>query len=408
MNSYTSYRLDIETTRIAIDMERLGMPIDREYLAGKIELISALIVHQKGALQVMAGINNVGSNDQVIQYLLSTGWRPTTFTKTHKPQVSFEVLTGIDDDWVRSLLDLRKLQKVLGTYLKPIEFYSRDDSRLHPNFKLDRTASGRLATGGNNKGGKKSPLGIPNVNVQNWPRVKEGETDYVRACIAAGDGMVLCKADYSQLELRILAEVAKVPYLIQTFKDGGDAHEATAQAIYGRTSVTKDERYVAKQVNFSVVYGAGPDTLAENAQVDLATAKEVLERINTVMNLDAYRSKCITTMLNTGGIHTVDGRLRLLPAIHSSAYKVRSKAIREGVNHTIQGTAAGIAKRAMVLTAPVGGLFNQVHDELVFEWPQAVAEENMARVVEFMEGAASGILNQVPLRVDAELVERYK
>ncbi|MBD3315211.1 MAG: DNA polymerase I, partial [Chitinivibrionales bacterium] len=298
------------------------------------------------------------------------------------------------------LLKYREAQKLLSTYIDALPLQvSRATGRLHSSLNQTITSTGRLSS--------TSP------NLQNIPiRTEEGRR--IRAAFIAPEGYAVVSADYSQIELRILAHLSDDARLIEAFENGKDIHAQTASAIYGvfPEMVTNEMRRAAKTINFGLMYGMGPINLSRQLGISFKKARAFIDAyflqfpsIQTLMDSSIEKAR------TRGYSETLLGRRRYLPDINAKARQVREAAERTAVNTPVQGTAADIIKIAMVEihrelpgAYPKAGMLLQVHDELVFEAPLAQAEQFADWVAHKMESAYR---LKVPLKVDVGVGESW-
>jgi DNA polymerase-1 len=272
--------------------------------------------------------------------------------------------------------------------------------RVHTNFNQAIAATGRLSSS--------------EPNLQNIPIRTELGREIRRAFIAA-PGSVLISADYSQIELRVLAHLAGEEALIDAFRTGEDIHDRTAARLFGpNPGLSRHElRSRSKMVNYAVLYGKTSFTLAKDISVTQDAAQEFINAYFTGFpHVRAFIDRTLEEARQSGVVRTMFGRRRLMPNLTSRNYQMRSQAEREAVNMPIQGTAADILKKAMIdlhTALPKSGLKAQmiltVHDELLFECAREDAEAMSAFVRERMEGAAA---LSVPLTVDVGIGENWR
>ena len=289
---------------------------------------------------------------------------------------------------------MRKLRKLLATYVNALpELINRADGKIHTTYNQTVTATGRLSSA--------------NPNLQNIPiRGEDGKE--VRRAFIADDGCVILSADYSQIELRLLAALSNDPELTEAFREGLDIHRATAAKIYHVPfdEVTDDQRRKAKTANFGTVYGISAFGLAERLSIPRAEAKELITGyFRTYPHIQEFIAESVERARKDGYVKTIMGRTRFLPDINSRNATVRSYAERNAVNAPLQGSAADIIKIAMIRIYDAmrsrgmkSRMVMQVHDELVFNVVADELAELQALVVKEMEGAYSG---SVPLEVSA-------
>jgi DNA polymerase-1 len=267
-----------------------------------------------------------------------------------------------------------------------------DDGRLHTSFNQAVAATGRLSSS--------------DPNLQNIP-IRTDQGRQIRRAFVPARGSILVSADYSQIELRVLAHLSGDPAMIEAFRAGADIHQRTAAALFGVMPglVTGEMRRRAKAVNFGIVYGMGPQRLARGQGVTVREAEAFIrEYFERFPRVKAYIDATIARVEIEGRVRTLFGRVRYFPEIHGTDRNARQQAIRAAVNTTIQGTAADLIKKAMVdLDRRLreeglrGRMILQVHDELVLEVPEAEAAAAGRALREVMEAAHP---LEVPLAVD--------
>jgi len=283
-----------------------------------------------------------------------------------------------------AILDYRALAKLKSTYVDVLpEMINPETGRIHTSYNQAVTATGRLSSS--------------NPNLQNIP-IRTDMGRRIREAFVASDGNLLLSADYSQVELRILAHLSRDENLLAAFREGEDIHARTAARIYGVPIEKVDSRMRsgAKAVNFGIIYGQGPYNLARQLRISRTEAKEIIDNyLDRYPGVRRWVADCHDRARAEKVVWTLFGRRRLLPEIDSSNHNVRSNAERIAQNTPVQGTAADIIKRAMIdvhLAMAERGLkarlVLQVHDELVFDVPMAEANLLEKLVREKMEGAA--------------------
>lgn len=297
----------------------------------------------------------------------------------------------------RLILAYRTLAKLQSTYVEALpKLVDPSTSRIHTDFNQTIAATGRLSSS--------------NPNLQNIPiRTEEGRR--IRAAFVARNGCALLAADYSQIELRILAHLSGDEVLCKAFNEDRDVHAETAASLFGvpESDVTKEQRGRAKTVNFGVIYGQTAYGLARQLQIDPAEARDYIERFFAYYpGVAAYRERVLETACKEGKVTTLFGRRRFLPELGSQNGMVRANAERMAFNTVIQGSAADIIKKAMIVihrqlihAAMASRMLLQVHDELIFEVPHTELDAMAAFVRTAMQGVVvppSGL--RVPLKVD--------
>jgi DNA polymerase-1 len=308
--------------------------------------------------------------------------KKTRKTKSYSTdQETLEELAVRGYELPERVLRYREVSKLKSTYVDALPALVAADGRLHTRYNQAGAATGRLSS--------------TNPNLQNIPiRTQEGQK--IRKAFRAPAGRRLLVADYSQIELRVLAHIAGEEALIEAFRDGEDIHAATAAGVFGvaQELVTSDQRRAAKVINFGILYGMSAFGLARNLKIERGEAdrfiKTYLERYPAVQR---YMEETVESAKATGKVETLYGRIRWLPDITSRNFNLRENARRMAINARIQGTAADLQKKAMIAVdrrldaeAPGAQLLLTVHDELVLEVPEADVEAVGELVREEMEG----------------------
>ena len=294
---------------------------------------------------------------------------------------------------IGQILDYRGLKKLLSTYIDALpKLINNKTGKVHTSFNQTVTATGRLSSS--------------NPNLQNIP-IRDEQGKEIRKAFIAEPGCVFVSADYSQVELRIMAHLSNDTNMVQAFLSDQDIHAATAANIYHvpLEAVTSDMRRKAKTANFGIIYGISVFGLSERLSIPRAEAKELIDGyFATFPQVKAYMDSCIEKARQTGYVETLFHRKRFLADINSHNANVRGFAERNAINAPIQGSAADIIKLAMVRIhrrLQEEGLQTkmilQVHDELNFNVPQAELEQVKALIKTEMEGAFALC---VPLKVD--------
>jgi DNA polymerase-1 len=298
---------------------------------------------------------------------------------------------------VQNVIDYRTLTKLNSTYAEGLLKVIAPDGRIHTTFQNTVTATGRLSS--------------TDPNLQNIP-VRTELGSELRRMFVPRPGWVLVDADYSQIELRVLAHIADDKLMQQAFLDGEDIHRATAAQVFGVSpiEVTSEMRRHAKAVNFGIVYGISEFSLAEDIGVSFGEAKAyIASYLDKYQGVQRYMKEIVQTAREQGYVTTLMGRRRYLPDLHSKNFNVRSGAERIALNTPIQGTAADIIKLAMLrvrdaLSGMQARLVLQIHDELIVECPQEEAEQVKHIVTEAMEGVMQ---LAVPLEAEAKIGESW-
>ena len=380
---------------VLVAIEQAGVGVNTEILQTMSAEVGRKLDDLQHTIQELAGFEfNINSPKQLSDVLFNRLKLPTLKRtgKTKAASTSVQVLEelAVLHELPRKVLEWRSLQKLKGTYIDALPLLvNPDTSRIHASFNQAVTATGRLSSS--------------NPNLQNIPIRSELGRE-IRRAFVADPGMVLISADYSQIELRVLAHLSNDETLIDAFRRGEDIHQQTANRVFGSSSGldAHELRRRAKIVNYALLYGKTAFTLARDIGVSPNSAQEFIDAY--FEGFPAVR-KYITTIVDqareTKVATTMFGRRRLMPELVSSNGQVRAAAERAAINMPIQGTAADILKRAMIdiyEELPSGvKMILTVHDELVFEAPEAKSQSVARFVRERMESAAS---LDVPLTVD--------
>jgi DNA polymerase-1 len=318
--------------------------------------------------------------------------------KTRAASTAEEVLEelALVHELPRKILEYRSVQKLKSTYVDALPALVHPETgRIHASFNQTVAATGRISSS--------------DPNLQNIPiRTPEGRR--IREAFVAEAGHRLLSADYSQIELRVLAHLSGDPTLIDTFQRGEDVHDRTSREIFGPLSaIPKDEqRRISKMVNYALLYGKGAFTLAKDIGVTRKEAESFIEAyFSRYPRVRSFIEETVEKARETGSVRTLLGRLRRLPDLRAKNFQVRAEAERQARNTPVQGSAADLIKKAMVeldreLRARQlkSRLILQIHDELLLEVPEEEAEEARSLVKRVMEGALQLV---VPLVVDARL-----
>ncbi len=392
------YEIEMPLVPVLSYMERNGVRVDTEALKQASAHFTERMNQIEREVHELAGMDfNIASPKQVGEVLfdkLKIVAKPKK-TKTGQYVTSEEVLESLrgKHEVVGKILEHRGLKKLLGTYIDALpQLINPETDRIHTSFNQTVTATGRLSSS--------------NPNLQNIP-IRNEDGKEIRKAFIPDDGCLFFSADYSQIELRIMAHLSGDQHMIEAFREGDDIHAATAAKIYkiGLDEVTSDMRRKAKTANFGIIYGISVFGLAERMNVDRKEAKELIDGyFETYPQIRAYMDKSIEVARENGYISTILGRKRYLPDIHSHNAVVRGYAERNAINAPIQGSAADIIKIAMVKIyerfqseSIRSKMILQVHDELNFSVYPEEKEKVEKIVIEEMENAYQ---MQVPLKAD--------
>lgn len=394
----TSLYRDIELPLcdVLCHMENRGIRIDRNQLEQFGQMLSQRIAAcEELIFSYSGGTFNINSPKQLGEVLFEKLGLPPS-KKTQKGySTNAEVLEKLKDKHpiIPAIMDYRMLTKLKSTYADGLLKEIGEDGRVHTTFQNLVTATGRLSS--------------TEPNLQNIP-VRTDLGAEIRKMFVPEPGCVLVDADYSQIELRVLAHIADDKAMQKAFCDRVDIHTATASQVFGVPveEVTPLQRRHAKAVNFGIVYGISEFSLAEDIGVSRYEAREYIDNyLANYSGVRAYMKQVVADARETGYTQTLYGRRRYVPELKSSNFNVRSGAERITLNTPIQGTAADIIKLAMIRVEnalkenyPEAKLLLQVHDELIVECPEGQAEAVAALVSREMEGVAQ---LKVPLTAEA-------
>ncbi|HEY8711438.1 MAG TPA: DNA polymerase, partial [Thermoanaerobaculia bacterium] len=317
-------------------------------------------------------------------------------TKTKQYSTNMEVLEELASHGFpipQLILQHRELHKLKSTYIDALPQLVGTDGRVHTSFNQAVAATGRLSSS--------------DPNLQNIPiRTEQGRV--IRKAFIADEGNVLLSADYSQVELRILAHITQDADLIETFRRGADIHRATASKMFSipEDELTHEQRRAAKTINFGVLYGMSAFRLSNELNIPTGQAKDFIEAyFARYPKIQEYLDRTLEEARSTGKVTTLFGRVRYIPEIHNRSFTVRGNAERMATNAPIQGTAADLLKMAMIsldqrlgTKAGAARMLLTVHDEIVIE----AAERNVSEVAEIVKDTMENIYPlAVPLAVDA-------
>lgn len=380
-------QIELPLCRVLAEMECEGFLIDRGALAAYGQTLSQGIdALQASIYELAGGAFNINSTQQLGKLLFDElGLPPVKKTKTGY-STNAEVLDKLRGKHpiIEQILEYRQLTKLKSTYVDGLSKVITPDGRIHTSFQNTVTATGRLSS--------------TEPNLQNIPvRTELGAK--LRGMFAAPAGKVLVDADYSQIELRLLAHMAGDEAMIEGFNSGEDIHTITASQVFGVDipDVTPLMRRSAKAVNFGIVYGISPFSLSQDIHVSVAEAKEYMDKYFAhYAGVKAYMEQVVEQAKEDGYVSTLWGRRRWVPELKSSNFNTRSFGERVALNAPIQGTAADIIKLAMIRVRDrlkaeglESKLVLQVHDELIVECPEAEADRVCALVEEEMEGVCA-------------------
>ncbi|MFP5222725.1 MAG: DNA polymerase I [Acidobacteriota bacterium] len=388
--------LELPLVPVLVDMQRAGIGIDKAAFAAFAEEVNIRLSELTERMYEQAGMRfNVRSSQQLGDVLYNRlGLKAPGKTPGGAASTSAGILERLagQHPLLDSILEYRKLEKLRSTYLEPLPGLADANGRVHTTFNQLSTATGRLSSSA--------------PNLQNIPaRGDLGRR--MRGLFTAAPGMLLASADYSQIELRVLAHFSGDATLMEAFRLGQDIHGRTAALLFDKPQeeITSGERRQAKTINFGLLYGMGPQKLGRDLGLTLNQAKEFIAKyFERLSRLREYYQSVVDQAREKGYVTTLAGRRRLLPDIRSRNTQLEAQARRQAINTVIQGSAADIIKMAMLAVAHDetlksldARLILQIHDELVLEAPEASARQAGERLAALMTGVVD---LSVPLVAD--------
>src|SRR5499427_2554169 len=396
------HTLELPLVPVLVAIERAGVHIDSAALLAQSQRVEQELTRlMKQVFEIAGGEFNIGSPKQLAEVLFDKLGLPVLKrTGTSRaPSTAVEVL-ALTHDLPRLILDWRAMSKLKGTYIDALpQLVNPVTGRVHTSFNQAVAATGRLSSS--------------DPNLQNIP-IRTALGREIRSAFVAEPGHTLISADYSQIELRVLAHLAKDETLIAAFQRGDDIHDQTAFKVFG-PDTTMDKRALrgtAKMINYALLYGKTAFTLSKDIGVTPQAAQAFIDAYFAGFpRVRSFIDRTLDEARATGVVKTMYGRRRLVADLTSRDFQRRSAAERVAVNLPIQGTAADIMKRAMVDvhaslgSMDAGRMILTVHDELLFEVRREAADEVAALVRERMQSAAD---LKVPLTVDIGIGENWK
>ena len=397
--------LELPLIKIMLKLERNGALVDVASLYNQQVQIKAEMESVRAQAFEIAGDEfNLESPKQIQQILFSEeglGLEPKKKTPKGQPSTNEEALKLLDHPLVDLIMSYRTLTKLNSTYLEalPKQINTRT-GRLHTSYHQAVTATGRLSSS--------------QPNLQNIP-IRSDQGARIRGAFVASEGNVIVAADYSQIELRIMAHISKDTNLLEAFNNNVDVHSATASQMFGTPlgEVSKDQRRNAKAINFGLIYGMSAFGLAKQIDVSRTEAKQYIDAyFNNYPGVLQYMDSTKEKAKEVGFVETIEGRRLYLPQINAKNKMLQQHALRTAINAPMQGSSADIIKKAMLdVQAWIDAEDNavqmlmQVHDELVFEMPAAQAQEYGETVRLMMENA---VKLDIPLVVDVGIADNWQ
>ncbi|MEY5069824.1 MAG: hypothetical protein RLZ47_1686, partial [Bacteroidota bacterium] len=384
---------------VLADMEREGVKVDRQTLQDFSKQLETDIAQLETSIYEKAGVKfNIASPKQLGEVLFDKLQLDPKAkkTKTGQYQTGEDVLLTLahKSDIVQDILDFRQMQKLKSTYVDALpQLINPKTGRIHTSYNQAVAATGRLSSN--------------NPNLQNIPIRTERGREVRKAFIPRDDNHLILSADYSQIELRLIAEISQDKNMLDAFAQGHDIHTATAAKVYGLplSEVDSTQRRNAKAVNFGIIYGQSAFGLSQNLGIPRKEAAEIIENyFQQYPGIKQYMQNTMISAREKGYVETIMGRRRYLRDINSQNATIRGFAERNAINAPIQGSAADMIKLAMIKIHQdiidqklASRMTMQVHDELVFDVPKGEVEAMKAIIVNRMKNA---MLVAVPIEVE--------
>ena len=396
--------LENKLVPVLASMENFGIKIDKKYFENyKKELQENIEKLEKEIYSLSGEAFNIGSPKQLAEILFEKmGIEPVKKTKTgYSTDVEvLEVLALRGIEIAEKLLEYRGFTKLLSTYVEPLPKLADEEDRIHTTFNQNGTSTGRLSSA--------------NPNIQNIP-VRTDEGIKIRKGFISQDGWNLVSFDYSQIELRVLAELSKDENLLLAYKKDKDLHDLTARKIFFKTDeeqVTREQRSIAKVINFSILYGKTPFGLSKELKIPVADASQYIKTyFEQYPKVKKFLENILENARQNGFVETLYGTRRYINNINSSNKNLQAQANRMAVNTVVQGTAANIIKKVMIKLYDEFKnnddikMLLQVHDELIFEVKDEVSEKYMEKIKEIMEGTIK--FEDIRLRANGSLAKNW-
>jgi len=393
--------IELPLIPILVDIEMAGMKVDGDQLVKFSAYISEELEKLREKIFSIAGREfNIGSPKQVGEIFHELNIDTGRKTSTGQVSTSRDVLDelALNYEIAQFIIDYREMDKLKATYADSLPKMIGADGRIHGCLNQAVAATGRLSS--------------TEPNLQNIPiRTELGQR--IRSAFIPESGNKLISADYSQLELRILAHITKDPVMLDAYKTGEDIHTKTAQLVFGATDgKDREKRRLAKIVNFGIAYALEAFGLAQRTGVSRAEARKIIDDyFDTYKGIRAYMDRIPEEAREKGYITSLFGRRRYFPGIRDRNYTVRSRAEREAINMPIQGTASDIVKIAMIKVSNAlkneklqTKMIMQIHDELLFEAPESEIDQVKELIKREMESAAE---LEVPLIVEVGVGDNW-
>ena len=378
-------------------MEENGIKIDKNQFKKLFETFDDIVNKEKKEIIRLAGCDfNIESPSQLADVLFNKmkieGIKKTKRGFSTDAEV-LEILANRGIEIAKHLLNFRYYKKLISTYVEPLPLYADKNDRIHSSFNGTGTVTGRLSS--------------QNPNLQNIPtRTKEG--NMIRNCFIAEKGMKLVSFDYSQIELRVLAELSGDSHLLQAYEKDIDLHEHTARKLFPfAEKIDKVQRNIGKTINFSVLYGKTSYGLSKELKISVKDAKKYIDTyFETYLGVTRFLEEIVSDCSQKLYVETLFGTRRYIPEINSKNSLLHEQAKRMAINTVIQGTAANIIKLVMLeLQKKNYKMLVQVHDELIFELKEDEAAEKAKEIKNIMENTIK--FKKVKLKVNYNIADKW-
>ncbi|WP_353279450.1 DNA polymerase I [Wolbachia endosymbiont (group B) of Xanthorhoe designata] len=397
---FTIYeRFDRPLMKVVFDMEKNGILLNIQKLQELSDKFEQLIAVFENDIHNLAGEKfNIASPKQLSDILFNKiGLSKKKKSKSGSYSTNSEVLEALEEEGTEiagKILSWRHLSKLKGTYTDAlIKQVDPLDGRIHTSFSITVTATGRLSSS--------------NPNLQNIP-IRSEEGSLIRQAFIVPKGCKIISADYSQIELRLLAHVADVAAFKEAFANREDIHDITARQVFGVQEIDEQLRRKAKTINFGIIYGISPFGLAKRLGITIAEAAEYINYyFSCYPEIKVYMEKAVSIARNHGYVETLFGRRCFVRDINNKIPYLRQFAERAAINAPLQGTAADIIKRAMIQLfdqLKTGKIILQVHDELLVEVEDDKVQETAKLMKDVMENA---VKISIPLEVEIEIGDNW-